>query len=98
MKKISKQIICLLFIMLLLLAPNVNTNTTYSFSPQVIQHGAVGEDVIELQSRLQYIGFYNGKIDGMLGWGTYWSVRNFEYEFGVDIDEMAGETTKNKLR
>ncbi|HLS36325.1 MAG TPA: spore cortex-lytic enzyme [Bacillota bacterium] len=97
MKKISKQIICLLFIMLLLLAPNVNTNKTYSFSPQVIQHGAVGEDVIELQSRLQYIGFYNGKIDGVFGWGTYWALRNFQYEFGLDIDGMAGETTKNKL-
>src|SRR5690625_3748106 len=97
MKKISKQIICLLFIMLLLLAPNVNTNKTYSFSPQVIQHGAVGEDVIELQSRLQYIGFYNGKIDGVFGWGTYWALRNFQYEFGLEIDGMAGQTTKNKL-
>src|SRR5690625_2875048 len=83
--------------MLLLLAPNVNTNKTYSFSPQVIQHGAVGEDVIELQSRLQYIGFYNGKIDGVFGWGTYWALRNFQYEFGLEVDGFAGATTKQKL-
>lgn len=69
----------------------------YAFSNQVIQHGAVGDDVIELQSRLQYIGFYHGKIDGVFGWSTYWALRNFQYEFGLPIDGLAGLTTKNKL-
>src|SRR5690625_1911274 len=68
-----------------------------AFSSQVIQQGAVGDDVIELQARLQYIGFYNGKIDGVFGWGTYWALRNFQYEFGLPIDGLAGEQTKNKL-
>ncbi|CAM3441836.1 spore cortex-lytic enzyme [Aeromicrobium ponti] len=68
-----------------------------AFSNQVIQHGAVGDDVIELQSRLQYLGFYNGKIDGVFGWGTYWALRNFQYEFGLPIDGLAGQETKNKL-
>lgn len=68
-----------------------------AFSNQVIQQGAVGDDVIELQSRLQYLGFYNGKIDGVFGWGTYWALRNFQYEFGLPIDGLAGPTTKNKL-
>ncbi|MEX3714054.1 spore cortex-lytic enzyme [Cytobacillus horneckiae] len=68
-----------------------------AFSQQVIQHGAVGNDVIELQSRLQYLGFYNGKIDGVFGWGTYWALRNFQYEFGLDIDGLAGQKTKDKL-
>src|SRR5690625_6065983 len=54
------------------------------------------EDVIELQSRLQYIGFYNGKIDGVFGWGTYWALRNFQYEFGLDIDGMAGERSEER--
>lgn len=70
---------------------------TYAFSQQIIQHGAVGEDVIELQARLQYLSFYNGNIDGVFGWGTYWALRNFQYEFGMDIDGLAGEETKNKL-
>src|SRR5699024_3052580 len=68
-----------------------------AFSPQVIQHGAVGDDVIELQARLQYIGFYNGKIDGVFGWGTYWALRNFQYEFGMEVDGVAGASTKQKL-
>jgi len=76
--------------------PKLQTSV-YAFSPQVIQHGAVGEDVIELQSRLQYIGFYHGDIDGVFGWTTYWALRNFQYEFGMEIDGLAGEATKKKL-
>lgn len=68
-----------------------------AFSNQVIQHGAVGDDVIELQARLQYLGFYNKQIDGVFGWGTYWALRNFQYEFGLDIDGLAGAETKDKL-
>ncbi|CAN7342922.1 spore cortex-lytic enzyme [Rossellomorea sp. LjRoot5] len=68
-----------------------------AFTNQVIQHGATGEDVIELQSRLQYIGYYNGDIDGVFGWGTYWALRNFQYEFGLPIDGLAGAKTKEKL-
>ncbi|WP_106497388.1 spore cortex-lytic enzyme [Lentibacillus sp. Marseille-P4043] len=74
-----------------------NPNVVHAFSNQVIQHGASGEDVIELQARLQYLGFYNGNIDGVFGWGTYWALRNFQYEFGMDIDGLAGKTTKQKL-
>lgn len=68
-----------------------------AFSPQVIHQGSVGEDVIELQSRLQYLGFYKGKIDGVFGWSTYWALRNFQYEFGMKVDGLAGEAVKSKL-
>jgi N-acetylmuramoyl-L-alanine amidase len=70
---------------------------TEAFSNQVIQKGAVGDDVIELQARLQYIGFYKGKIDGVFGWSTYWAVRNFQYEFGLPVDGLVGENVKEKL-
>lgn len=68
-----------------------------AFSNQVIQHGAVGDDVIELQARLQYLGFYNGKIDGVFGWQTYWALRNFQYEFGLKVDGLVGPKTKKML-
>ncbi|WP_249317055.1 spore cortex-lytic enzyme [Bacillus sp. FJAT-50079] len=70
---------------------------TKAFTNQVIQQGAVGDDVIELQARLQYLGFYNGKIDGVFGWGTYWGLRNFQYEFGMKVDGLAGADTKARL-
>lgn len=74
-----------------------NQQKVHAFTSQVIQRGAVGEDVIELQSRLKYIGFYNGKIDGVFGWSTYWALRNFQYEFGMKVDGMAGLKTRQKL-
>ncbi|MGN1401213.1 MAG: spore cortex-lytic enzyme [Bacillus sp. (in: firmicutes)] len=74
-----------------------NPASVAAFSDQVIQKGATGDDVIELQARLQNIGFYNGKIDGAFGWGTYWALRNFQSDFGLPIDGLAGTTTKNKL-
>ncbi len=85
-------------VLCIILIPMSGTNdNANAFSNQVIQIGAVGDDVIELQARLQYLGFYNGKIDGVFGWGTYWALRNFQYEFGLDIDGLAGEGTKAKL-
>lgn len=69
----------------------------YAFTNQVIQRGAVGNDVIELQARLQYIGYFKGQIDGVFGWGTYWALRNFQKNFGLPVDGLAGRGTKNKL-
>lgn len=87
----------IMFICTFLLVSGVHDRGAKAFSNQVIQIGAVGDDVIELQSRLQYLGFYTGKIDGVFGWRTYWALRNFQYEFGLKIDGLAGATTKQKL-
>ena len=99
MNKISKFLLCMIFILLLVCTVAVQDNkmTVHAFSPQVIQQGAVGEDVIELQARLKYIGFYHGKVDGVFGWSTYWALRNFQYEFGMEIDGIAGTKVKEKL-
>lgn len=71
--------------------------TVQAFSGQVLQRGAAGDDVIELQSRLQYIGYYSGKINGVFDWGTYWALRNFQQAYGMPVDGLAGKTTKEKL-
>jgi N-acetylmuramoyl-L-alanine amidase len=87
----------IVFFLCILSMTLMGNNSVQAFSSQVIQRGAVGDDVIELQSRLKYIGFYHGKIDGVFGWGTYWALRNFQYEFGMPIDGLAGMKTKAKL-
>lgn len=97
MGRITKYI-CSACVCSLLAITMINPQSSSAFTNQVIQQGAVGEDVIELQSRLQYIGFYNGKIDGVFGWSTYWALRNFQYEFGIKkVDGLAGAQTKQKL-
>lgn len=68
-----------------------------AFSNQQIQRGAFGDDVIELQARLQYVGYYTGNIDGKFGYGTYWALRNFQEQYGLPVDGVAGEKTKKKL-
>jgi N-acetylmuramoyl-L-alanine amidase len=95
-KKLSLSIILVSFLIIGSEAA-LHHNNAEAFSDQVIQHGAVGDDVIELQARLQYLGFFNGNIDGVFGWGTYWALRNFQYEFGMEVDGMAGNKTKQKL-
>ncbi len=70
---------------------------TQAFSEQILQRGAFGDDVIELQARLQYIGFYTGNIDGQFGYGTYWALRNFQEQYGLPVDGLLGGKTKQKL-
>jgi N-acetylmuramoyl-L-alanine amidase len=95
-KSLLKMVTVLVLIITLIPCSNFEQRAE-AFSNQVIRQGAVGDDVLELQSRLQYLGFYNGKIDGVFGWGTYWALRNFQYEFGMKVDGLAGAETKAKL-
>ena len=78
-------------------ACNCVMNDADAFSSSNITRGSTGDDVIELQARLQWVGYYNGKIDGIFGWGTYWALRNFQNDFGLTVDGIAGKTTKSKL-
>ncbi|OES44471.1 spore cortex-lytic enzyme [Domibacillus iocasae] len=92
MTKWKKQIAVFLTLVLLLASGQAG-----AFSGQIIQRGAEGDDVIELQSRLQYTGYYRDPIDGVFGWSTYWALRNFQESFGLPVDGLAGEATKRKL-
>ncbi|MBM7604451.1 N-acetylmuramoyl-L-alanine amidase [Metabacillus crassostreae] len=75
-----------------------NVPEAHAFSQQTIQRGATGSDVIELQARLQYNGYYHGTIDGVYGWSTYWAVRNFQNMFGLEeVDGLVGQKTKDML-
>lgn len=93
-RKINILFLTILFITILQLQPEQQIS---AFSNQVLQQGAYGDDVIELQARLKHIGFFTGEIDGVFGWRTYWALRHFQYEFGLPIDGIAGDKTKNML-
>jgi len=96
--KMKRNISHILIIVLLLGCVYVLLpNQTEAFSSQQIQRGANGDDVIELQARLQYVSFYKGTIDGKFGYGTYWALRNFQEQYGLPVDGIAGTDTKKKL-
>lgn len=73
--------------------------TTESFSEWywIMKEGDRGDDVAELQSRLRYLGFYGGRIDGIFGPGTKKAVLGFQREFGMTADGQVGPQTKLKL-
>jgi len=73
--------------------------TTESFSEWywVMKEGAVGDDVAELQSRLKFLGYYGGRVDGVLGPGTKKAVPGFQKAFGLTADGLVGPQTKLKL-
>lgn len=80
------------------LAPEKQGNlVAEAFTARNLAHGSEGDDVNELQHRLHFLGFYTGKIDGIFGWRTYWSVRNFQYEFGLKVNGFVDMKTKMKL-
>jgi N-acetylmuramoyl-L-alanine amidase len=96
-KALSKIMLFSIILSVLFIFNNEQSKEVEAFSNQVLRQGSVGEDVIELQSRLAYNGYYKSKIDGVFGWGTYWAVRNFQYQFGLPIDGIVGSATKAML-
>lgn len=68
-----------------------------TFSNATLKYGSSGQDVHELQGRLQFLGYYHGNIDGAFGWQTQRAVKDFQYKFGLKVDGIAGSDTKAKL-
>lgn len=71
--------------------------TAETFSNATLKVGSSGQDVTELQGRLSYLGYYNGKIDGVFGSKTKGSVTWFQWKFGLKSDGIVGADTKKKL-
>lgn len=94
----KKMIISLLAVFIVIgISIAVSHDQTNAFTARELSRGSTGDDVIELQARLQYIGFYNGEIDGKFGYGTHWALRNFQEKYGMPLDGIAGSLTKKKL-
>ncbi|GKV55453.1 spore cortex-lytic enzyme [Sporosarcina sp. NCCP-2222] len=95
MKKSILKTIALFMLIMALCGSSMDTSR--AFTARDLGRGSTGDDVIELQARLQYIGFYKGTIDGKFGYGTYWALRNFQDSYGLPTDGIAGANTKKKL-
>lgn len=56
-----------------------------------------GDDVRELQRRLNQLGFDAGHDDGLYGPQTFEAVREFQLNVGIAVDGIAGPTTVDLL-
>ncbi len=95
-RKGSESVLKKLIYLMAIVSLSFSINAS-AFSNQDVQRGAFGDDVVELQARLQYISFYHGAIDGKFGYGTYWALREFQEKYGLPVDGIAGKATKDKL-
>ncbi|GGG11859.1 spore cortex-lytic enzyme [Paenibacillus abyssi] len=68
-----------------------------TFGNATLTLGTSGKDVYELQGRLKFLGFYDGKVDGDFGQKTKDAVTWFQWEFGMKSDGVVGAKTKLKL-
>ena len=63
----------------------------------VLRTGSRGQEVKDLQSRLQSLGYYQGEIDGEFGPGTKEAVTAFQKANGLDPDGRVGQETRSVL-
>lgn len=63
----------------------------------ILRAGSEGEEVKELQARLQTLGYYTGEIDGQYGPGTREAVRLFQEQNGLGADGIFGGETRAAL-
>ena len=59
----------------------------------VLQQGATGGEVKELQRRLKMWGYYSGSVDGIYGPATVEAVKYFQRKNGLTPDGIAGRAT-----
>lgn len=64
---------------------------------QELYWGSSGQQVKELQWRLNQWGYYNGPIDGSYGNATAEAVRRFQAKNGLPVDGVAGKSTLTSL-
>lgn len=62
-------------------------------APSPTKEGSSGTNVVKLQQALEYLGYYDGAIDGDYGAGTVAAVKKFQNKRGLKADGIAGNGT-----
>lgn len=106
MRKKSSRYNLLIFIFLILLVlsfinkeiAKANNNYNFKLGTRSLKYGDEGVDVASLQIQLRFLGFYNGKIDGLFGRDTSKAVKKFQVAHGLKVDGIIGSGTFNYLQ
>jgi N-acetylmuramoyl-L-alanine amidase len=67
-------------------------------SVPTIQYGSKSGDVWDIQFRLQILGYYKQPVDGIFGYNTEQAVRQFQRDYGLNVDGIAGSKTWSALK
>lgn len=74
------------------------SSTSSTSSSGKLAQGAKGPAVVDLQQRLQALGFYHAAVGGTFGPATDAAVRAFQRANGLQVDGWAGPQTLAKLK
>jgi len=78
-----------------LVSPQVN-NYNYQnigFNVEVLKKGDQGNQVIAIQTKLQQLGYFQGKITGYFGSQTELALKQFQRSKNLTVDGVAGKNT-----
>lgn len=89
-----KLILALFLICLMLSLP---TTAQASLGDGLLKVGSRGADVVELQTKLNTLGFNVGKADGIFGNMTKQGVMNYQKAYGLSVDGIVGPMTVKSL-
>ena len=62
-----------------------------------VQYGNEGDLVVQIQTRLTVLGYYELAIDGKFGYSTYLAVRAFQGKNALKADGIVGQLTWDKM-
>lgn len=71
---------------------------TYALGYRVLKRGCDGDDVTELQTMLNTLGYNCGTVDGEFGKQTDAAVRAFQLAHGLEVDGKVGQFTLGALK
>lgn len=91
---IKKRICISLILVFSLIAVFITNDSNVS---ALSKYGSTGSEVTQIQQKLAGLGYYSGKIDGIYGSGTKQAVTNFQRDYGLTADGIAGSKTLNAL-
>lgn len=88
----------IIFVLLLLtFSLSLSTPAQASLGNVLLKVGSTGADVVELQTKLNDVGFNVGKVDGILGSITKQGVINFQQAHSLVGDGIVGPLTVKSL-
>ncbi|NPV26419.1 MAG: L,D-transpeptidase family protein [Firmicutes bacterium] len=68
------------------------------FTGRILRVGDRGSDVLEVQRRLQILGYYDGDLDGVYGPQTQQAVIDFQRDHNLEPDGIVGPRTYEELQ
>jgi cell wall-associated NlpC family hydrolase len=93
-EKMKKSILMFFLIIFLF---SLSSPVQASLGNVLLNVGSTGADVVELQTKLNYVGFNVGKADGIFGSITKQGVINFQKSYNLTGDGIVGPLTVKSL-